>query len=76
MSGPIKRSVTLAGHRTSISLEPIFWDLLEKEAASLGLSINQCVLQIDESRQSNLSSAIRTYLVEQLVEACNNGDTP
>jgi predicted DNA-binding ribbon-helix-helix protein len=67
MPGPVKRSVTLAGHRTSVSLEPIFWSLLEAQAAQSGLSINQFVLQIDAGRTTNLSSAIRTYLVEQLV---------
>jgi predicted DNA-binding ribbon-helix-helix protein len=76
MSGPIKRSVTLAGHRTSISLEPVFWDLLEKEAERQGLSINQFVLQIDENRSSNLSSAIRTHLVEALLDTRQNDDTP
>ncbi|TDI61608.1 MAG: aryl-sulfate sulfotransferase [Alphaproteobacteria bacterium] len=68
MSGPVKRSVTLAGHRTSISLEPIFWSLLESQADVAGLSINQFVLQLDASRTTNLSSAIRTYLVEQLMD--------
>jgi predicted DNA-binding ribbon-helix-helix protein len=67
MPGPVKRSVTLAGHRTSVSLEPIFWSLLEAQAAQRDLSINQFVLQIDAGRTTNLSSAIRTYLVEQLV---------
>ena len=67
MPGPVKRSVTLAGHRTSISLEPIFWSLLEAQAADIGLSINQFVLQIDAGRTTNLSSAIRTHLVEQLI---------
>ena len=69
MTGPIKRSVTLAGHRTSISLEPVFWALLEEEAARKNLSINQFVSQIDDARTSNLSSAIRTYLVETLLAA-------
>ncbi len=68
MPGPVKRSVTLAGHRTSISLEPLFWSLLEEQAADIGLSINQFVLQIDAGRTTNLSSAIRTHLVEQLID--------
>ena len=71
MPGPVKRSVTLAGHRTSISLEPIFWTLLEVQAADTGLSINQFVLQIDAGRTTNLSSAIRTHLVEQLIDKDN-----
>ena len=67
--GPQKRSVTLNGHRTSISLEPVFWDLLEREAARQGLSINGLVSKIDHARETNLSSALRTYLVEQLLAA-------
>jgi len=67
MAGPIKRSVTLAGHRTSVSLEPVFWDLLEAEALRRDLSINQFVSQIDDARTSNLSSAIRTHLAEVLL---------
>ena len=67
MSGPAKKSITLAGHRTSISLEPIFWSLLEQAAKTEGCSISQYVLQIDEARDTHLSSAIRTHLVEKLM---------
>ena len=67
MSGPTKKSITLAGHRTSISLEPIFWSLLEQAAKAKGCSISQYVLQIDEARDTNLSSAIRMHLVEKLL---------
>ncbi len=47
----VKRSVLLAGHSTSISLEPIFWDMLKRAAQRRGLSINALVAQIDDLRQ-------------------------
>ncbi|MDZ3830543.1 MAG: ribbon-helix-helix domain-containing protein [Sphingopyxis sp.] len=64
---PIKRSVTIAGHPTSISLEPIFWDALEIEAARLSLPVNALVARIDVERMEasnppNLTSAIRQWL--------------
>ena len=66
MSGPVKRSITIAGHRTSVSLEPVFWSLLSEAAEVEGKSIGGLVTTIDESRTANLSSAIRTWLVERL----------
>ncbi|HEX8302863.1 ribbon-helix-helix domain-containing protein [Sphingomonas sp.] len=65
--GPIKRSITIAGHQTSISLEPIFWNALEAEAAKRALPLNALVAAIDHARISgedapNLASAIRTWL--------------
>jgi predicted DNA-binding ribbon-helix-helix protein len=68
--GPIKRSVTIAGHQTSISLEPIFWDALEAAAAERALPLNALVAAIDHARISgedppNLASAIRSWLMEQ-----------
>ena len=64
---PVKRSVTIAGHPTSISLEPVFWDALEAEAARQGLPINALVARIDVERMEaedppNLTSAIRQWL--------------
>ncbi|RYY28371.1 MAG: aryl-sulfate sulfotransferase [Sphingomonadales bacterium] len=71
--GPIKRSVTIAGHQTSISLEPIFWDALEAAAEARALPINALVAAIDHARISgenppNLASAIRTWLLDQLAD--------
>ncbi|RZM09463.1 MAG: hypothetical protein EOP67_69980 [Sphingomonas sp.] len=40
-AGPVKRSITIAGHQTSISLEPIFWQALEREAVRLGLPLSE-----------------------------------
>lgn len=62
MSDFINRSVTIAGHRTSISLEPIFWDALVEAARAEGKSLNGLVAEIDEARTTNLSSAIRVWL--------------
>jgi predicted DNA-binding ribbon-helix-helix protein len=63
--GLIKRSVTIAGHRTSISLEPVFWEALVAAADASGKSLNGLVTEIDEARTTNLSSAIRVFLFER-----------
>ena len=65
MSGLIKRSVTIAGHRTSVSLEPVFWDALVAAADAEGRSVNAIVAEIDEARTTNLSSAIRVWLFKR-----------
>jgi predicted DNA-binding ribbon-helix-helix protein len=67
MHPPVKRSVTIAGHPTSISLEPIFWDALEAAAAAAELPVNALVANIDVERMAaadppNLTSAIRQWL--------------
>jgi predicted DNA-binding ribbon-helix-helix protein len=66
-NGPLKRSVTIAGHETSISLEPLFWDALRTVADARGLPMNALVAQIDVERIAvgdppNLASAIRLWL--------------
>jgi predicted DNA-binding ribbon-helix-helix protein len=70
VSGLIKRSVTIAGHRTSVSLEPVFWDALVAAADAEGRSVNAIVAEIDEARTTNLSSAIRVWLFERRSRAC------
>jgi predicted DNA-binding ribbon-helix-helix protein len=65
--GPVKRSVTIAGHPTSISLEPPFWTALETEAAARELPLNALIAAIDVARIAaddppNLASAIRSWL--------------
>lgn len=65
---PVKRSVEIAGHKTSISLEPVFWDMLKDAAADQGMSINMLVAKIDAERirsetPPGLASAIRVWLV-------------
>ena len=61
----VKRSVVIAGHQTSVSLEHAFWSALKQAAARRGLTINDLVTRIDQQRQGNLSSAIRVYLLEE-----------
>ena len=64
---PQKRNVLIAGHQTSISLEPMFWKALEAAARERGCPINALVAEIDVSRLDvpsppNLTSAIRQWL--------------
>ncbi|HEX7775998.1 MAG TPA: ribbon-helix-helix domain-containing protein [Parvibaculum sp.] len=65
MPAEIKRSVSIAGHRTSISLERPFWDALKEIACSQDVSVNELVRRIDEARDSdgNLSGAVRVYVL-------------
>jgi len=58
-----KRSVLIAGHATSVSLEDAFWDALAAIARTRGVSINQLVTEIDQRRDGNLSSAIRVFVL-------------
>lgn len=58
-----KRSVVIAGHRTSVSLENIFWDALKSIASQRSLTVNQLVTEIDRQRHGNLSSAIRVFVL-------------
>lgn len=58
-----KRSITVAGHQTSVSLEEAFWSALRRAAVSRGLSVNALVEEIDRGRGGNLSSAIRVFLL-------------
>jgi predicted DNA-binding ribbon-helix-helix protein len=60
-----KRSVLIAGHRTSISLEEPFWRALREIAARRGVSLNALVAGIDAARQGNLSSALRVFVLER-----------
>jgi predicted DNA-binding ribbon-helix-helix protein len=60
-----KRSLTIAGHRTSISLEEPFWEALRELAALRKTTPAQLIGEIDKSRKDrNLSSAIRVYILE------------
>lgn len=59
-----KRSLTISGHRTSVSLEPAFWDALARVAERRGLSVQALVTEIDGARgDANLSSALRVYIL-------------
>ena len=79
--GPIKRSVTIAGHQTSISLEPVFWATLDAAALAEALPLNAIVAQIDAVRITvadppNLASAIRTWLMlrQSLRQSCDKNE--
>lgn len=63
MSGLIKRSFSLAGHRTSVALEQEFWDVLAQDAASRGLALARMVADIDTERGLDrpLASALRIH---------------
>jgi predicted DNA-binding ribbon-helix-helix protein len=65
-AGPAKRSITIAGHETSITLEPIFWRALEDAATVRALPLSALVAEIDALRiladyPPNLASALRTW---------------
>lgn len=64
---PIKRSFTIAGHATSISLEAAFWEALKSAAASRNLPVARLVAEIDSHRgDTNLSSAVRVWILTDL----------
>jgi predicted DNA-binding ribbon-helix-helix protein len=62
---PVKRSLTLRGHRTSVSLEDEFWHALRDIAAEKGKPVNALAAEIDEARgiEAGLASAIRVYVL-------------
>jgi len=61
-----KRSVVIAGHPTSISLETAFWEVLKDIAERRGRSVNGLIEEIDHSRSGNLSSAVRVFVLNTL----------
>lgn len=69
---PVKRSIEIAGHKTSISLEPLFWDLLKRAAAEEGLAVAALVARIDAERirgetPPGLAGAIRLWLTARIM---------
>jgi predicted DNA-binding ribbon-helix-helix protein len=60
-----KRSVDIAGHRTSISLEEPFWDALAAIAGQRQISMNKLIAEIDKERVGNLSSALRVFVLRE-----------
>ncbi|MFA5591931.1 MAG: ribbon-helix-helix domain-containing protein [Micavibrio sp.] len=63
---PVKRSVTIAGHATSITLEAPFWTMLQEIAAQDGRSLANLITEIDARRGTNLSSALRLFVLDRL----------
>jgi predicted DNA-binding ribbon-helix-helix protein len=65
----VKRSLTVSGHRTSISLEDAFWRRLKELAEERRLSLSALIAEIDTARgEANLSSAIRVYVLENALQ--------
>ena len=69
---PVKRSLAIHGHRTSISLEPIFWDLLKRAASEEGVALAALVARIDAERiqaetPPGLAGALRVWLVVRII---------
>ena len=67
---PTKRSVTIAGHETSVSLEPMFWQLLERAAAERATPLSALIAEVDAERLGwkptpNLTSALRQWLLRE-----------
>ena len=66
----VKRSIVIAGHRTSVSLEDAFWRALKDIATQNNMSLAALVAQIDAARgEANLSSALRVFALEQARQA-------
>jgi predicted DNA-binding ribbon-helix-helix protein len=61
----VKRSIVVAGHKTSVSLEDAFWNGFKEIAGGRGLTLSELVEAIDSERaQGNLSSALRLYVLD------------
>ena len=67
-----KRSVTLAGHRTSVSVENAFWTHLKAIAVERDIAVAQILTEIDSARRGNLSSAVRLYVLDWLTKKAAN----
>ena len=69
-SGVVKRSVAIAGHRTSVSLEAPFWDALKGIAQARGISVQALIGELDAARGGgNLSSVIRVFVLDTVRRA-------
>lgn len=75
MSRPVKRSLTLHGHRTSVSLEDEFWVAFRLIAQDQGVAINVLAAQIDDNRQADigLATAIRLFVLQKYQSRQENG---
>ena len=60
-----KYSVAIDGHRTSVSLEPVFWGALKEIAAARGMTLSAVVTEVDRTRRGNLSSALRVFVLKE-----------
>lgn len=78
---PVKRSVEIAGHKTSISLEPVFWEMLRDAAAEEGVPLNALVARIDAERIAvatppGLAGAVRLWLVARRRSGAHQNGRP
>jgi predicted DNA-binding ribbon-helix-helix protein len=74
MSRPVKRSFTIAGHRTSISLEAAFWDALKDIASAERVPVARLIARVDSARAAGgLSSAVRVWVLQHYREAARRG---
>jgi predicted DNA-binding ribbon-helix-helix protein len=78
---PVKRSMTIAGHTTSISLEPLFWAALEEAARDAQLPLSALVARVDAARLGapeppNLASAIRSWLLAETISRAVRPSVP
>ncbi len=64
---PVKHSLTLRGHRTSVSLEDEFWQAFRTIATERGVTLNQLAIEVDEGRSGDvgLASAIRVFVLNR-----------
>ncbi len=71
----LKRSLVVAGHRTSVSLEVAFWRRLQAIATSRRISVNSLTSEVDAARgEANLSSALRVFVLETVAPDLDPGD--
>lgn len=71
MSKPQKHSVLIHSHRTSFTLEDEFWQAFQEIAENRGQSIGSLITEIDDTRKTNLSCAIRVFVLKTLQEIIN-----
>ncbi|MFZ0609732.1 MAG: ribbon-helix-helix domain-containing protein [Xanthobacteraceae bacterium] len=78
MKSPVvKRSIVIAGHKTSVSLEDAFWKCLKDIAGERRITLSDLVASIDAERQhGNLSSAIRLFVLDHFQAKSNGGARP
>lgn len=75
MCRPVKRSFTISGHRTSISLEKQFWNALKAIAAEEGASVASLIGRVDKTRgEGGLSSAVRVWILQHYCEKARGSD--
>ena len=71
-SSVVKRSIIIDGHKTSVSLENAFWADLKSIAQTQRTTLSELVAKIDQTREGNLSSAIRLFVLHHLRSVCSS----